>query len=852
MPHQIDRVVRAMQSAVWAMEEQKLREIEAFLVLRAEGWDDYAGARQAFMPQTGSDMFRDEEGRRVDVDGIRYLTVFGVLTPRANMLTSFSGGTSTSMYMKELQRAADDDNVKTILVHVDSPGGEAGMIAEASELMREVRSKKRIVVMAEGLMASGALWLGTAGSVVYATRGSLVGSQGAYTIHTDVSKMREEAGITDTVVRSGKNKALANKVEPLTDAARAQLQERVDSINRLFVADLAKNRGVTEQFVLDRFGQGDVFRAAEAKERQMIDDVLPVNQVIERERRHNANRTSISIGGGKMNVSTRVKAALLAAAVIETMEASDAECLAYLRGLCKAKGLKLEEQKDEDLIKLVYAEDSAEENAEDKAEETTTGIDAQGREYRTAVLEPVRQFTADGDERVRVAEITAIGRTLGVSSDDILTAHTDGLSVEEARKRFKEQATEANRGVSVVPGDSSIDKVCSGLTGAILERAGLVNEVTQDERANGASLSGLSMMEMARATLAVYGMRSSGDAETDALAFLSLGVPGGGHKVKFVPGLNGGVRKLMVADDVSVNRRGDHPDALSNLMGRMLDIRPPQAETTYPVYSRQLQDLPDFRPKTFLETAAFQELDLISEDDMHQQLKFESNLKATIEAHRYGNKVGLTFEMITDDDIGTFAQQLETLRDAAVYTLDNKCRSLLVSNPVLADGTVLFHSSRGNLISGGGSLGAPSAAIAAEHRRLHRLIKGFGTTRPMNLPPRSALLPVAHEEVALQTFLVAVQDAKVANADSNINTVRGTITPTIDSMLDSFSADAWYTFSDTRQAPIVYAYLRGTGGARGTRTTWFDPDRGTRYVALDVAFGIAPFTARGSVKNNGA
>lgn len=859
--HQIDRVIDAVRSSIWAMHEPKLREIEAFLELRAtQDWDDYQSVHRAFVPREGLEIFRDEEGRRVDVDGIRYMRVFGVMIPRANLLSRFSGGTSTSQFMDDLRVAANDDRVRTIFVHVDSPGGEAGLIAEAAELMREVRMKKRIVVAAEGMMASGALWLGTAGTVVYATRGTAVGSQGAYTIHTEYSKARKDVGVTDTVIRSGENKALANSVEELTKAARAKIQAQLDDLNALFVSDMAKNRKVTEQFVLDRFGQGDMFSAAEALERNMIDGISAVEEVIERERRQyaNVNKSPIVIGASNngrrtMEISPRVKAALFVANYVGS-DASDAECVAALRVLCGQAKVKMEDQSEDELVSLIQGpgQKAEESTATETAAETATGVDANGREYIAAVAEPLRtlQTGQQGAERIRVLEITSIGRTLNVSSDAVMKEIEAGTSVEDARTKFAKIAEDAAQAVAIVPGDASADKIVTGVAAAMMDRAGFGHILTDEERSYGASLVGHSLIDMARATLVTFGMRPSGDRETDARAFLAMGTLAGGGKTKFVTNGSGEVTRFMVSEP-SVNRRGDHPDALSNLMGRMLDFRPPQAEITYRSYARQLPDLPDFRPKTFLETAAFQELDHRGEDDKHQQLKFQSNLRSTIEVHKYGNKVALTVEMVIDDDIGTFAQQLETLRDAADYTLDNKCRTLLASNPVMIDGTTLFHANRGNLISGAPGVGAPSATTAAEHRRVHRLIKGFGTTRPMNLPPRTALVPAQHEEKALQTFLVAVQDAKVANTDGNINTVRGTIAPVVDSMLDDFSVDIWYTFSDTRQAPIAYAFLRGSGGSAGTRTTWTDPDTGSRYIAVDVVLGVAPFSPRGSVRNNG-
>ena len=854
MPHQIERIIAAFESSVWAMQEEKLTQIAAFLDQRANAdLADFSSVRAAFVPKEGPEIFRDTDGTRLDVDGIRILPLFGVLTARANMISSFSGGTSMEIFGQHFRVALADDSVKTILIHVDSPGGEAQAVSELSQLIRSSRGVKRIVSFTEGVMASGALWIGTAADVVVATKSAQVGSQGVFRLHSENSKAAEEAGVKRTVIRAGENKIAANGIEPLTDKSRASLQKLVNAMNEMFVADMALNRGVTEEFVLDRFGRGSVFFASEARERGLVDDVLLFEEFIDQERRLNANHTVVSTGGSRqMQISQRVKAALFANGCIESMEACDEVCVAYLRALTKARNVKLEDQSDDNLVRMVAIEElpdnwgSSRMLALEHSATLTAGIDAHGNEYVAAVTEPIRS-AAIAEERTRIAEITAIGTTLGISDTEVLAAHTQNLTVDKAREKFNEILANANQGVSLVPGDASIDKLTLGVTGVLVDRSGFPDKVSQEEREYGYSLVDCSLIEIAKASLQTHGLRPSGDRQTDARAWLALGTGQGGARVRLVDGPGGLVHKLAVADDPVVSRRGDFPDALSNLMGRMLDIGYAQAPQTFQVYTKSIPDLPDFRPKTFLETAIFQELDVMGEDDPHQQLKFENAIKAVIEVVRYGNKIGLTIEMVVDDDLGVFSTQLQTLASAAGDTIDNSCRTMLTSNPVMLDGTAMFTAGRGNLVASGA---VPSSTSAKEHRRLHRLIKGYGSTRPQNRPPTTALVPAKLEEDALQTFTF-FGDPKVANTDSAINTHRGTITPTIDSMLDDFDADAWYTFTDTRLAPLAKAHLRGAGGERGTRSTWSDPDTGSRYVALDMTLGLTPLNFRGAVLNPG-
>ena len=324
MAHQIDRIVAAFEGAIWLMHEAKLREAAAFLDMRSNmAWDDYQSVRLAFAPSLGPEAFRDSEGRRVDIDGIRMIRLSGVLAPKANMLMNFSGGTSMAKFSSDFNEAMLDDSVSTVLLFVDSPGGEPGGIPEASQVIREARGNKRIVTFVDGIMASASLWVGTAAEVVVASKSSVIGSQGAFAIHTEESKQNEAAGVTRTLIRAEQSpgKASANSVEPLSDEGHAEIRKQITDLNAMFIADLALNRGVSEKFILERFGRGAMFLAAEAKERGLVDDVLLFSEFIDKERRLSANITSVSVGGSQqMNVSTRVKAALFANGKTESLE----------------------------------------------------------------------------------------------------------------------------------------------------------------------------------------------------------------------------------------------------------------------------------------------------------------------------------------------------------------------------------------------------------------------------------------------------------------------------------------------------------------------------------------------------
>jgi ClpP class serine protease len=108
----------------------------------------------------------------------------------------------------------------------------------------------------------------------------MLGSIGVFLRHEEISRMAEMEGVKITTIRAGKYKAETNAFEPLTDAAEAHLQEMVDTTYGLFVADVAKGRGVKEADVRSGFGEGRVILAEQAVELGMADRVSTLEQVI--------------------------------------------------------------------------------------------------------------------------------------------------------------------------------------------------------------------------------------------------------------------------------------------------------------------------------------------------------------------------------------------------------------------------------------------------------------------------------------------------------------------------------------------------------------------------------------------
>ncbi len=332
--------------------------------------------------------------------------------------------------------------------------------------------------------------------------------------------------------------------------------------------------------------------------------------------------------------------------------------------------------------------------------------------------------TVAAEERLRITEIKDRGTLLGASEDDIETAIKDGTPLKDAMDHFTKKLANSNRPVVIKPLEAEADKFSSGAAAALCMRyeqsvfgeSGADEETRSAMKKYGKSLANTRTIDLVRMQMRTAGLARavSGDDYEDALTYLK--------------------QMSIFASGGSINQRGDHPDLVSNLVGKSLNQGAQIAEVTYPGWCTRIEDLPDFKPRHFIDVGIFRALDAINEDEPFQQLKFESQISNWIKADRYGDKVGLTPEMLKDDDLGGFAQQMRSLTTAARLTLQRDIIDLLFANPVMLDGNAFFSVAHKNYIASGNG-GPISATQLKTHRTMHRKQTSFGAgALPMGAP----------------------------------------------------------------------------------------------------------------------
>ena len=265
-------------NAPWAILPNRLEEIQAIYAARSRGEElDIAAVEARIGRPLGTEQQQGYEVR----NGAALIPLHGVLAQRMNLMTNMSGGTSTELFARDVQTAAADPTVKAIILLADTPGGTVAGTQTAAAAVRAVRGVKPIATMVQGLMASAGVWIGSATDQTVLDSGTAqVGSIGVVATHVDVSQQEQAMGIKTTEIVAGKFKRAASQYGPLTETGQKVIQDQVDYLYSLFVTDVAANRGVSVERVLDDMADGRMFIGQQAIDAGLADQISSLDMLI--------------------------------------------------------------------------------------------------------------------------------------------------------------------------------------------------------------------------------------------------------------------------------------------------------------------------------------------------------------------------------------------------------------------------------------------------------------------------------------------------------------------------------------------------------------------------------------------
>lgn len=223
-------------------------------------------------------LYPDDTGRQASsgqragvVGSIAVIPVSGCLIHGASYGFRGMAETSYGAIRSAFVAALNADSVSGIALHIDSPGGEVAGCFDLADVIYAARGTKPIWAICDEMACSAAYALASAADRILVPRTGLVGSIGVIAFHTDITRALDDAGLKVTTLQFGARKSDGMPTTPITSAARQRMQAEVDSMGELFVATVARNRGLKARDV--RATEAGTFLGSDALSAGLADAV---------------------------------------------------------------------------------------------------------------------------------------------------------------------------------------------------------------------------------------------------------------------------------------------------------------------------------------------------------------------------------------------------------------------------------------------------------------------------------------------------------------------------------------------------------------------------------------------------
>jgi protease-4 len=190
----------------------------------------------------------------------------------------------TARVRQELELAFNDNNIRGILLRIDSPGGTITDSDVIYHSLMEFKKAKKVKIIAamEDIAASGAFYIAMAADEIYAHPTTVTGSIGVIMEHMDVADLMNKLGVRADPVTSGTYKDITSQFRKMTDEERALLQAVVNAQYEKFVKVVQDGRPKMTQQQIRAIADGRIMTADEAKERGLIDGIGYLDDVYKR------------------------------------------------------------------------------------------------------------------------------------------------------------------------------------------------------------------------------------------------------------------------------------------------------------------------------------------------------------------------------------------------------------------------------------------------------------------------------------------------------------------------------------------------------------------------------------------
>ena len=183
-----------------------------------------------------------------------------------------------------LREAASDDDVKAIVLSVDSPGGEVTASDILYNEVSKVQKEKPVVVAMSSLAASGAYYISCAADWIIANETTVTGSIGVIIQSLNYQGLFDKVGLDQVVFKSGKFKDMLSGSRPMTPEEKAYIEGMVKQVYERFLGIVAFTRELDADKLRDTIADGRILTGKDAKDAGLVDQIGYIEDAFEKAR----------------------------------------------------------------------------------------------------------------------------------------------------------------------------------------------------------------------------------------------------------------------------------------------------------------------------------------------------------------------------------------------------------------------------------------------------------------------------------------------------------------------------------------------------------------------------------------
>ncbi|MDR2138875.1 MAG: signal peptide peptidase SppA [Tannerella sp.] len=186
----------------------------------------------------------------------------------------------TEALADELRKLKEDEQVKAVVLRVNSPGGSAYVSEQIWKQVAELKKSKPVVVSMGNVAASGGYYISCAADKIVAEAATLTGSIGVFGMFPNLTGLFEKLALGSEVVKTGPYADMGNAARPMTDGEKTLIQGYVERCYRTFLSRCSDGRGMSAGEI-DAVGQGRIWTGEQALEAGLVDELGGVERAIE-------------------------------------------------------------------------------------------------------------------------------------------------------------------------------------------------------------------------------------------------------------------------------------------------------------------------------------------------------------------------------------------------------------------------------------------------------------------------------------------------------------------------------------------------------------------------------------------